>query len=144
VSAAQPDRTLAPKRVLAAGGVITRVDGEADRTFGVVHRPRHGDWSLPKGKLEPGESLEQCALREVAEETGLVCELGVFLGTTSYTDSRLRPKTVWWWAMEPKSGSFVPGDEVDELVWLTAAAAGERLSYERDRELLEKFAATLG
>jgi 8-oxo-dGTP diphosphatase len=136
-------RSHAPRTVLAAGGVVTRVNDRDRRAFAVVHRPRHGDWSFPKGKLEQGESLEECALREVAEETGYECELTGFLGTTWYIDSRGRPKTVWWWAMEPRAGGFVATDEVDELHWLDAEATGDRLSYERDRELLGKALAGL-
>lgn len=130
--------------VRAAGGVVSRLDGKSGRKFAVVHRSRHDDWSLPKGKLEPDESLEECALREVSEETGFVCTATAYLGTTDYIDNHGRPKTVSWWLMEPDGGRFEPGAEVDELVWLDAGGAGRRLTYERDRELLAKAVLVLG
>ena len=83
----------------------------------LVHRPKYRDWTLPKGKLEPGESHEQAALREVEEETGLVCELGRELGSTSYRDGKARPKVVRYWAMRPLRGAFSPHREVDEIRW---------------------------
>ena len=82
------------RQVSAAGGVVER-----DGLVAVVHRPRYDDWSLPKGKLDRGESWEQAALREVREETGLECELGEQLPTVRYMDQRGRPKTVRYWRM---------------------------------------------
>lgn len=102
----------------------------------VIHRPRYDDWSLPKGKLEPGEEWSEAALREVEEETGLRCELERELEPTRYRDHKGRPKLVRWWAMRPVGGEFAVNDEVDELRWLDPAAAGALLDYERDRELV--------
>jgi 8-oxo-dGTP diphosphatase len=110
----------------------------------VVHRPRYDDWTLPKGKVAPGESDEDCALREVEEETGLRCSLGRELQTVSYVDHRGRPKTVRYWMMTPLGGTFTPGDEVDEVRWLTREAADSTLTYTRDRNLLENSAMTGG
>jgi 8-oxo-dGTP diphosphatase len=126
---------VSAEEVRAAGGVVIRPDPDGDR-IAVVHRPRYGDWSLPKGKLEPGEDWEQAALREVAEETGLVCELGEELEPARYTDRKGRPKLVRWWRMSPRGGEFEPGDEVDELRWLRLSEAVELLDYEHDRRLL--------
>jgi 8-oxo-dGTP diphosphatase len=120
--------------VRAAGGIVVR-----DGRVLLVHRPKYDDWTLPKGKAEAGEPDEDCALREVHEETGLECELGRELGTTMYVDSRGRPKRVRWWLMRPLGGEFVPGSEVDEIRWLDAEAAREQLSYDRDVELLERL-----
>jgi 8-oxo-dGTP diphosphatase len=118
--------------VRAAGGVVVR-----DGRLLLVHRPKYDDWTLPKGKCEPGESDEACAVREVEEETGLRCELGTELLSTHYTDSRGRPKRVRWWLMSPVSGEFTPTNEVDEIRWLTREEAAALLSYGRDQALLD-------
>jgi 8-oxo-dGTP diphosphatase len=117
--------------VRAAGGIVAR-----DGRLLLVHRPKYDDWTFPKGKAEPGESDEACAVREVEEETGLRCELGAELPSTHYTDSRDRPKRVRWWRMEPVAGEFTPSDEVDEIRWLTPDEAAQVLSYGRDQALL--------
>jgi 8-oxo-dGTP diphosphatase len=102
----------------------------------LVHRPKYDDWTFPKGKLHPGEGFEEAALREVEEETGLVCELGDELPPTTYRDARGRSKIVRWWSMTVVDGDFEPNDEVDELRWVTPAEARALLSYERDRSLV--------
>jgi len=102
----------------------------------LVHRPRYDDWTLPKGKLDPGESWEDAALREVEEEASLRCRLGAELPATEYR-VRGRPKRVRYWRMEAVEDlGFTPNDEVDEVRWLPADEAAELLSYERDREVL--------
>jgi phosphohistidine phosphatase SixA/8-oxo-dGTP pyrophosphatase MutT (NUDIX family) len=122
--------------VRAAGGVVVRNDGELRLV--VVHRPEYEDWTLPKGKCEPGESWEDCALREVQEETSLVCHLlGSAIGTTEYVDRRGRPKQVRWWLMRPDAGELRGQSEVDVARWATPAEALALLTYERDRELLQ-------
>ncbi len=126
---------MTPCQVGAAGGVVLR-PGEEGCEVCVVHRPRYGDWTLPKGKLEPDETFEDAALREVEEETGLRCELGRELASTHYIDGKGRPKIVRYWLMEVLGGEFEPNDEVDELRWMTAHEAVEALTYERDRELV--------
>jgi 8-oxo-dGTP diphosphatase len=118
--------------VRAAGGIVTR-DGEVL----LVHRPKYDDWTFPKGKLDAGESNEQAAVREVEEETGLRCSLGRELPSTSYTDSRGRPKIVRYWQMQAEEGEFEPTDEVDEIAWLDPEEAAERLTYAHDRKVLE-------
>jgi 8-oxo-dGTP pyrophosphatase MutT (NUDIX family) len=107
----------------------------------LVHRPRYDDWGFPKGKAQPGESDERCALREVEEETGLRCELEDELPTTTYRDSQQRPKIVRYWIMRPLAGDAGPRHEVDQVWWLPVAEAAELLSYDRDRRVLRTFAA---
>ena len=122
--------------VMGAGGVIVRPGDHGRREVAVVHRPLRDDWSFPKGKLEPGEEFEECALREVTEETGLICQLGRFVGHTQYRDRKDRPKVVAYWIMELVGGTFRPNEEVDELRWVSLGEAEGILSYDRDRELL--------
>lgn len=117
--------------VRAAGGLVLR-----DGAVLLVHRPRYDDWTFPKGKAEDGETDEACALREVLEETGLVCLLVTEAGTTEYVDSKGRPKRVRWWLMEPVQGDFTPTDEVDEVQWADPDTAAKLLSYGRDIALL--------
>jgi 8-oxo-dGTP diphosphatase len=120
--------------VKAAGGVIRRDDG----AIAVVHRPRYDDWSLPKGKLDPGEGWEECALREVYEETGLRCRLLEELSPTFYTDRKGRSKAVRYWLMAADGGAFEPNDEVDELRWVSPAQAAALLTYPHDAELAKE------
>ena len=110
---------------------------EQDGRVLLVHRPRYDDWTFPKGKALPDESDEETALREVEEETGLRCELGDELPTTSYVDAKGRPKRVRYWRMRPVAGEFAPHDEVDEIAWVSPADAAERLTYVRDLTLLD-------
>jgi 8-oxo-dGTP pyrophosphatase MutT (NUDIX family) len=123
--------------VRASGGVVWRRAGGGIEVA-LVHRPRYDDWSFPKGKLDPGESWEGAALREVEEEIGLRCRLGHELPPTSYRDNKGRAKIVRYWMMEPLGGEFVPSKEVDEVQWLAPADADRMLSYEHDRELLRE------
>ena len=124
------------ERVHAAGGLIVR-----DGLVALVHRPRYDDWTLPKGKLDPGESFREAALREVEEETGLRCRLGPELEAVRYDDARGRPKIVRYWLMEVEHDpGFAPNDEVDELRWVTPAEAQELLSYPRDVTVLRSSA----
>jgi 8-oxo-dGTP diphosphatase len=120
------------EEVRAAGGVVVR-DGDV----AVVHRPKYDDWSLPKGKLDPGESWEEAAVREVEEETGVRARIIGELPPARYRDRKGRPKTVRWYRMDVEAGgTFEPNEEVDELRWLPPEEAGRLVSYDHDRALL--------
>jgi 8-oxo-(d)GTP phosphatase len=127
--------TAPRESVRAAGGVLRRVGSKGIEVL-LVHRPRYDDWTLPKGKAQPGERDEETAVREVEEETGLRASLGVELPRTRYRDSHGRDKVVRYWTMRPETGSFEPHGEVDAIEWAPIADAGSKLSYERDVELL--------
>lgn len=126
--------------VRAAGGVVWRRRDAAVEVL-LVHRPRYDDWTFPKGKTDEGESDEACALREVLEETGLTCELGLEVATLRYLDGRDRPKVVRYWAMRVLAAADRPSDdEVDEQVWLEVDTARSRLTYDHDRVVLDTAA----
>jgi 8-oxo-dGTP pyrophosphatase MutT (NUDIX family) len=116
--------------IAAAGGVLVARDGEGGTRVAVIHRPKYMDWSLPKGKLEEGESWQEAALREVEEETELP--------HVSYLDRKARRKLVRYWLMEPLEGQFESHGEVDELRWVTPDEADEQLTYPHDKELVHK------
>jgi 8-oxo-dGTP diphosphatase len=122
--------------VRAAGGILLRDGPDGGPEVVIIHRPGRDDWSLPKGKLDSGESYEDCALREVHEETGYRCRLTSFVGFTEYRDRRGRPKAVGYWLMEVLEGEFAVSAEVDDLRWLELDRAMLALTYERDRQLL--------
>lgn len=120
----------------AAGGVVWRRGAKGSLKVLLVHRPRYDDWSLPKGKLDPGESHRHAALREVEEETGLRCKAGEELPEVRYDDRKGRLKRVRYWSMELVDGSFEPNDEVDEVRWLPLDEADQTLTYAHDLAVL--------
>ncbi len=121
--------------VKAAGGLVWR-GGRKGPKLAVVHRPRQGDWRLPKGKLKPGEDFTEAAAREVAEETGCRPRLVEFAGYALYARNR-RPKLALFWHMTADGEScFEPNDEIDRVKWLTPESALERIKHPEERRLL--------
>jgi 8-oxo-dGTP diphosphatase len=133
------DATGEEPEVRAAGGVVWRVEA-GEVVVALVHRPKYDDWTFPKGKLEPAETDEQAAHREVVEETGLECVLGRELPSVRYVDSKGRSKQVRYWEMTVAAGAFAPNEEVDRLEWLDLDDAGRRLTYDHDLDVLAAFA----
>ncbi|MBA2576337.1 MAG: NUDIX hydrolase [Euzebyaceae bacterium] len=135
---------MEPERrpIRAAGGVLWR-STPGGIELGIVHRPRYGDWTFPKGKLEGSESELEAAVREVREETGASVDVGADLGTISY-QHRGRPKTVRYWAMRALDGGFTATDEIGELRWVAVREVAGVLSYDREREVLRRFVAAVG
>jgi 8-oxo-dGTP diphosphatase len=137
---------MARTPIQAAGGVVWRVGDGANGSqmeIAVIHRPRYDDWSLPKGKLAPGESHLEGALREVHEETGYRVQPGRSLGEVRYlkkSSGAAREKVVHYWAMRALGGAFSPSREVDRMDWLTVDQALDRITRGTDREVLERFA----
>ena len=127
------------KPVLAAGAVVTRLDPIVGTEVLLIHRARYEDWTLPKGKVEPGESLPVCAVREVAEETGVTVRLSSPLDTLRYDAGKAGPKKVDWWGGIPvREIPRAPDDEVDLVAWLPLNIALDRLTYLHDRLLVEQ------
>lgn len=120
--------------IRAAGGIILD-----DHRVVLVHRPKYDDWSFPKGKLDFHESFPDAALREVEEETGLVCHLDRWLTDVEYVDGDGREKVVRYWLMTVVGGDIsqhTPDAEIDVVEWVPISSAGERLTYDVDRRLL--------
>jgi 8-oxo-dGTP pyrophosphatase MutT (NUDIX family) len=128
------------KEKLAAGGVVIEaIEGRPIRVL-LVHRPRYDDWSFPKGGVDEGESVEDAALREVLEESGLKCRIIRKLAESRYKyrtkRGAVRPKIVHYFLMEPIGGQITTdGEEVDSAEWLDVGEAEHRLSYDLDKEI---------
>lgn len=130
---------------LAAGAVCWRLSKKGKPKILLVHRTQHKDVSLPKGKLDPGETLPETAVREIAEETGLIIALGVPLGVVEYVLPNGRDKAVYYWAGEVSpdaiaNSTFESNDEIEELRWVGIKKARKVLSYAHDIDIVERFA----
>ncbi len=129
------------EEIRAAGAVVWRSSGSGAEVL-LVHRPKYDDWSLPKGKLEPGEHVLVAAVREIAEETGLAVSLGRRLRPVRYLAAGVLKRVDYWVAEAPPGArEFVPNYEIDEVAWVRADAAGTRTTYQRDAETIAEFAA---
>jgi 8-oxo-dGTP diphosphatase len=134
-----PEVVPVSKAVLAAGAVLWRPNGDStEPEVAIIHRPRYDDWSLPKGKVDPGETEPVTAVREVREETGYSSHLGRRLVAVSYPAEQ-GIKKVRYWAARTVDGEFTPNSEVDELKWLSVDEAIKQLAYPHDRKVLRRF-----
>ncbi len=121
----------ASDRVLAAGGILWKVSDGGLRVL-VIHRPRYDDWSWPKGKLDQGETLPQCAVREIREEVGISARLGLPLPSIHYSVSA-GPKSVYYWAVQASDQRPKPDHgEVDKVAWMTPDEARRALTNPSD------------
>lgn len=121
--------------IQAAGGVVVDLSKGKPRYL-IVHRPSYDDWSFPKGKLDTGEKHRDAALREVKEETGLLCTVLAKLSPVTYMTPNGNPKRVKYWLMEPDSGKFARNDEVDAVTWLKRSQAMSLITYVHDQAVL--------
>src|SRR5215831_12812852 len=136
--------------IVAAGGLVrSRAPAKSEASTHldapikilIVHRPKYNDWSFPKGKADPGESIEETALREVREETGIDARIIEELPAIRYiyegTQRNPRRKIVYYFLMEPSGGTIAVNEhEIDRAEWVDARQALDRLTYDHDRKLL--------
>ena len=126
--------------IRAAGALLWRDNSDLSIEVALIHRPRYDDWSLPKGKLEMGETALQCAYREVQEETGIRATFTRQLGTVEYEESGQEKRVKYWAAHCALTNSeFVPNEEVDQLKWLSPSQALEQATHNSDKSIIEKF-----
>lgn len=125
------------KETTAAGSVVLR-PGSAEQEVLLVHRPRYDDWSLPKGKTHPDESLPGCAWRETAEETGISVKLSAPVDRIQYPVGNGIKTVHYWRATAAANGDHEPGEEVDEIAWLPVSEAQRRITYLDERRLLHQ------
>ncbi len=137
---------MAEEAIYAAGAVIWRRNAERAIEVLLVHRTEYNDVTIPKGKVDPGETMPMTAVREMKEETGLDVRLGVPIGVAKYEMPSGRDKIVHYWAAKAtkraiRESTFVPNNEISGLEWLLVPAARKALSYDADIEILDNFAA---
>lgn len=123
---------------IAAGGVVWRA-GAGGIDVLLVHRPKYGDWTFPKGKVEDGESVLECAIREVWEEAGVTAVMGCYLGRISYHKQDGVLKAVDYWAMRAEDVAFEPSSEVDRIRWVSQPSLGAEVSYATERTVVTRL-----
>jgi len=128
--------------IQAAGGLLWRNSGQG-REIAIIHRPHRNDWTLPKGKMNPGENWQATALREVWEETGYQVKLDRFAGSVAYTFNGVAKVVLFWHMSIAQKGNFRPNIEVDQLMWLSAAKALKKLDYFGEKVLVQKEMLTM-
>lgn len=129
---------MSSSAIAAAGGIVWRDGADDGPRIAVVHRPHYDDWTLPKGKLDKGETELACAVREIAEEIGAQAVVQRRIGRVHYRVGGAE-KTVAYWTMRYVGGEFTVNDEVDELRWMGVEAARELLSFDTDRSVVDAF-----
>ena len=126
--------------IRAAGALLWRENSDLSIEVALIHRPRYDDWSLPKGKLEIGETALQCAYREVLEETGIRASFTRHLGAVEYEESGQQKRVKYWAAYCALDQSdFIANDEVDQMKWLPATQALEQATHDSDKSIIETF-----
>jgi 8-oxo-(d)GTP phosphatase len=145
VSTARSRKDAVPsarRPILAGGAVVTREHPLRGTEIVIIHRKRYDDWTLPKGKLDVGESLPACAVREVREETGVTIRLSVPLDSITYEAGSAGLKKVdYWGGVVLESVRRAPDAEVDVVSWLPVRAALGRLTYSHDHFLMQQYLA---
>jgi len=134
------EKTTSPV-IEAAGGLLWR-NSDYGREIAIIHRPHRNDWTLPKGKMNPGESWQAAALREVWEETGYQVKLDSFAGSVAYTFNGVAKVVLFWHMSLVQEGNFKPNIEVDQLIWLPAADALKKLNYQGEKALVQNVMIT--
>lgn len=124
--------------IWAGGCVLVRSDDAGEPEYLIIHRPRYHDWTLPKGKLDDGETFLEGALRETWEETGIKPKNPRLVGTIAYHTMNGNPKVVRWWLAKAGKGSFTPNKEVDKVKWVSFRKGQRKLTYRNDREVLDR------
>jgi len=128
------------KTIIAAGAVVWRKNNSSEIEIAVIHRPKYDDWSLPKGKVDPGEAIIAGAHREVLEESNLDTQFGPYLGDVEYQTIEGAKRVHFWSAQVVTSHPFSVNSEVDKLEWHNLKSAKKVLTQESDKDILGKFA----
>jgi len=126
--------------IRAAGALLWRENSQLEIEIALIHRPRYGDWSLPKGKVDDGETTLQCAYREVFEETGVKAQFTRELGSVEYLESGESKRVKYWAAKAPSfDQQFKVNEEVDEIRWLNPVDATSLATHDSDKSIIENF-----